>query len=105
MQYKTITLVLIEENPELHERLRQSRTLHSTMEKLAIQLKENHEMWKETLRRSKPNSDPSQIASEALEFACKELEEVLASASPQSETEVLSLDEAMSLLRRHTPPA
>jgi hypothetical protein len=104
MQYKTITLGRIEENPELHERLRQSRTLLSTLEKLAIQLKENHAMWQETLRQARPNSDPIQIASEALEIACKELEGVLASASPRTETEALCLDEAMSCLSPHTPP-
>ena len=105
MRYKTITLGLIEAQPELHERLRQQRTLRPTMEQLASELKTSHESWRARLRETRPGSDPAQIAGEALEIAVQELEEALASASRPSEDEPLALEEAMNFIRRHTPPA
>ena len=51
----------------------------------ARELKTSHEAWKETLSQARPGSDPSQIASEALEMALKELEDRLPSASPPDE--------------------
>jgi predicted nucleic acid-binding Zn-ribbon protein len=105
MPYKTITLGLIEQQPELYERLRKSRTMLRAMDQLAIELKERHEALKEQLSRSQTGIHPSQIASAALEMAVKELEEQLATASRQSESETFSLDEAMSSISRRTPSA
>jgi hypothetical protein len=105
MPYKTITLGLIEQQPELHERLRKSRTMLRAMDLLAIEMKERHEALKEQLSRSQADIHPSQISSAALEMAVKELEEHLASASHQSEAETFSLDEAMSYISRRTPSA
>ena len=104
-QYKTIALELIQEQPELHEQLRSSKTLLPAMDAYAIELKASHEAWKDQLSQAKPGSDPSQIASEALELAIQDLRDRLPSASPRDEAEPLSLDAAMSFLRRHTPPA
>jgi hypothetical protein len=104
-QSKTIALELIEEQPELHERLRSSRTLLSTMDACAIELKASHEAWKDQLGRARPGSDPSQIAPEAMELAVQELRDRLPSASPKDETEPIPLDAAMSSIRRHSPPA
>jgi len=101
MQYKTIILELLEQRPEMHEQLRQSRKLLPTLEIYAHELKTSHEAWKEVLSQSRPGSDPSQVASEALEMALKEMEDRLPSASPPNETEALSLDEAMAFL--HSP--
>jgi hypothetical protein len=69
MHYKTIVLGLIEERPEIHEKLRRTRTLLPTLELYAKKLKTSHEAWKEHLFKERPASDPSQIASEALEIA------------------------------------
>ena len=102
MQYKTIVLELLQQRPEMHEQLRKDRKLLPTMEIYAKELKTSHEAWKETLCQARPGSDQSQIASEALEMALKELEDRLPSASPQDETEALSLDEAMAFIRSHT---
>jgi hypothetical protein len=41
----------------------------------ATELKASHETWKQTLAEAKPGSEPSQIASEAMEMALKELED------------------------------
>ncbi len=87
MQYKTIVLELLQQRPEMHEQLRKNRKLLPTMEFYAKELKASHEAWKETLSQAKPGSDPSQIASEAMEMALKELEDRLPSESPQDEQE------------------
>jgi len=105
MHYKTIILGLLEQHPALHEQLRTSRTLLSTMNRTAITLKASHDSWKERIGQARPNSDPSQIASEALELAIEELRESLPSESTTDEMEPLSPDAAMAYLRRHTPPA
>ena len=92
MQYKTIILEMLEQRPRMREELRQSRKLLSTMERYATELKSSHEAWKERLREARPGSDPSQIASEAMELALKDMEDRLPSESAQDESETLSLD-------------
>src|SRR5271166_6224573 len=104
MQYKTIVLELLRERTELHEQLRLARKLLPTLELYAQDLKTSHEAWKEQLSQARPGSDPSQIASEALEMALKDLEERLPSASPD-DSHPLSLDAAMAYIRRHTSRA
>ena len=105
MQYKTIVLGLLQQNQELHERLRRERKLLATVNLLATELRDRHLAWKEQLSQARPNSDPSQIASVALEIALRDLQDSLRSESPPDEGEALSLDEAMAFLRRPTPPA
>lgn len=104
MQYKTIVLELIQQQPELHEQLRASRTLLATMDACALALKASHEEWMDRLSQRMSGSDRSQLSSEALEIAVKELEEDLSSAS-KAEEDGLSLDGAMAYLKRHTPTA
>jgi len=96
MQYKTIVHELLLTRTELHEQLRLTRRLLPTLESCARELKASHETWKETLSQAKPGSDPSQISSEALEMALKELEDRLPSVSPPDDREPLSLDKAMA---------
>lgn len=103
--YKTITLELIQSQPELYERLRSSKMLLPAMDAHAIELKASHETWKDRLSQESPDSDPSQIASVAMELATAELQERLSSESTLNETEALSLDAAMSFIRRHSPSA
>jgi len=102
MQYKTIILELLQQRPQMHEQLRKERKLLTTLEFYAKELKTSHEAWKELLEQSKPGSDQSQIASEALEIALKGLEDRLPSVSETGEEEAISLDEAMAYLRSHT---
>ena len=103
MLYKTIVLELLQQRKELYEAHRSERMLLSTLETYSKELKIHHEAWKETLSLAKPGSDPSQISSEALELALKELETRLPPAHHQGEDEVLSLDEAMAYLRNPSP--
>jgi len=102
MQYKTIVLELLQQQTELHEQLRLTRRLLPTIETCARELKSSHESWKETLSQANPGSDPSQISSEALELALKELEDRLPSASHPDESEPLSLDKAMAYIKIHS---
>lgn len=81
MQYKTIVLELLRQRPQMYDRLRADRSLLSALEQHAQQLKAGHAHWMELLRRTKPHSDPSQIAGEALELAIKEWEAGLPTAS------------------------
>ena len=104
MQYKSMSLSLIQENLELYEQLRSSKRLLPAMDAYAVDLKAGHEAWKDQLGRTRPGSDPSQIASEALELAIQDLQNRLSSASRTVEAEPLSLDAAMTFLR-HSPPA
>jgi hypothetical protein len=103
MQYKTIVLQLLEQNPQLRDQLKRERQMLPTMERYALELKTRHEAWKERLSQAMPGSDESQIASEALEMALKELEDRLPSASRPADREALSLDGAMAYVRRPTP--
>jgi hypothetical protein len=100
MQYKTIVLHLMEQHPEIYDQLRRQRLVLPTMEHYAQELRNLHLAWKETLTQATPGSDPSQISSEALELALKDLEVRLPSGSPRDGQEVLSLDEAMAFIRR-----
>jgi hypothetical protein len=102
--YKTIVLELLKQRPEMHNQLQMSRMLLSMLERYARELKANHETWKDRLSQAKPGSDQSQIASEALEIALKELEDFLDQASSPNDGKPPSLDGAMAFIRRRTPP-
>jgi hypothetical protein len=96
MQYKSIVLEMLKDRNDLHEELRLTRRLLPTMERCARELRASHEQWQETLSAQQPDSDPAQIASEALELALKELEDRLPSVSNQAGDDPLSLDQAMA---------
>lgn len=102
MQYKTIVLELLKERSELHDQLRLTHRLLPTMETCARELKAHHEYWKETLATASPESDPSQISSEAMELALSELEARLPSVHPQDDGQTLSLDQAMACVLSHS---
>ncbi len=104
LQYKTITQTLLEQRPMLHERLRQERMLLQAINLYATELKARHEALIAQLSQSNPENSTNLIASQALEIAVKEMEDSLPPASPQDETEALSLDQAMAYLRNRMPP-
>ena len=52
------------------------------------------------LLQLRPGSDPTQITSEAMEMAVKEMEDRLPSESPQDDNGATVLDAAMLFLRR-----
>ncbi len=102
MQYKTIILELLQQNPQMHEQLRQERKLLTTVEALAREFKTHHETLKEALATATPGSDPRQISSQALELALKIMKDHLSAESPRDEDKALSLDEAMAFIRNHS---
>jgi hypothetical protein len=105
MQYKTMVLELLQQRPRIHDRLRRQRMLLPTMEFYARELKDLHEGWKQHLAEARPGSDESQFASQALELALKELEDCLPGDSSSEAADQPSLDDFMTYLRDHTPPA
>ena len=97
---------LKEQHPALHERLRSSQMLLQAVNDYAITLRTAHLTWMDELKQANPGCAQALISSEAMELAMQDLSEALSSASPTSgEGEGLSLDDAMSFIRRHTPPA
>jgi hypothetical protein len=94
MQYMTIIHELLQQQPQTHEQLRKERRLLATVEQYAKELKTRHEAWKKMLVPLRPTSHPAQIASEALEFALKEVEHHLPSDSQEEEARQF-LDAAM----------
>ena len=104
MHYMSIVLELLEQRTALHEQLRLSGTLLPTLEAFAQDLREHHFELTEQMEKASPQSDPMQIASEALEIAVKELEDRLPAALPTDDGEVsLSLDQAMAYIRKPMP--
>ena len=98
MQYKTIILELLQQRPQMHEQLRLERKLLPTLEIYAKELKTSHEDSMEQLRQLRPGSEASQISSEAMEMALKEMEDRLPSES-QTDDHGTSLDQAMAFIR------
>jgi hypothetical protein len=101
MHYKTIILELLQQRPLIYDQFLKQRTLLPALEAHAQELKTIHEAWRDRLWQTRPDSDPSQVASEALELALKEMEDRLPSAPPPDDSEAMSLDAAMTLIR-HT---
>lgn len=105
MQYKTIVLEMLHDQPYLYEELRSSKRLLTAMESYAQELKAIHEACKKQLVQSSPQADYRLIESEALELAIQALLERLPCASLKAAAAPISLDAAMNQLRAHTPPA
>lgn len=104
--YKTIVLEFLkEQHPALHERLRTNRQLLRTVNAYATYLKTRHAVWMNELLPTGQWGDASQVSSQALEIALEDMQESLRKESSTDETEPLSLDAAMSFLRKHSPPA
>jgi len=103
MLYKTIVLEMLQDRPQLHDELRRQKLLLKTMEFYAGELKSLHEGWKQHMAETRPESDESQIASQALELALQELEDSLPSASSSEGEDRPSLDDLTTFLTAHTP--
>jgi hypothetical protein len=104
MQYMTIIHELLQQQTRTHEELRSSHKLLSTVESYAKELKARHEAWKKLLAPLRPRSYPTQIASEALEYALSEVQAHLPSDSQEEDAHQF-LDAAMFFLRSKKPRA
>ncbi len=105
MMYKTMILEMLQQRPQIHDQLRKDRNLLATMERYAMELEAIHEAWQEVLFQARPDSDPNQIASEALEMALSDMEDRLSNESAQESHEALSLDQAIAFIRKPTSDA
>jgi hypothetical protein len=105
MQYKTIVLNLLRQRRELHHQLKTSRTLLQAVDRYAGELRTSHQAWQLSLSQARPDSDLSQVNSEALEMALKELEDRLPAPSSEEDSEALPLEGAIEFIRERTPPA
>lgn len=102
MHYKTIVLELLQEHQEIRNRLQDAQMLLPTVELYANRLKISHEAWKNRLAMAKPGSSETQITSEALEIAIKEITDLLAMEFPQEDSQGFSIEAAMAFLHSHT---
>jgi hypothetical protein len=100
MHYKTMVHELVKSHPMIHDLLRRKRLLLPALDRYAAELKRRHDTLKDQLSQRKPGSDPSQISSEALEIALRELEDSFRSWSPTKNDDLLSLEEAVAFIRR-----
>lgn len=103
MEYKTITLELLQRHADLHDLLRKNRELLPAMETCAAALKARHETLKNQLAATNPDAHASQTASAAMAIAVQELEHRLQTAFPPDGQGTLSLDAGMAFLRNLTP--
>jgi hypothetical protein len=103
-QYKTLTLQMLRDNRPIYQQLKQTRTLPQTLDHYSRELKRSHTGWKDSLSESRPGSEPSQIAAEALELALQDLEEQLQSELPPDGSESQTLDAAINYLRNPSQP-
>lgn len=105
MQYKTMILELLQQQPEIHDRLRKERKLQAAMERYATELKATHRAWATFLFQIRPHGNKTLLISEALEFALSEMEDRF-SASLRQENRHQFLDAAKLFIRKpHTPRA
>lgn len=102
LQYKTIVLALLQQRPQMYQRLRKDHQLFMMLNYYARLLKHHHEIWMEHPWRTKPDG-PRQITRKALEIAAKNLDALLPYESPTGESGV-SLDDAVMFINSHTPP-
>lgn len=101
MQYKTIMLELLQQNPSLHDRLQKTGQLFSTMETYTRQLKVRHELWKASLAEQNPALGAIEISAAALEIAVQEIEQALRTEYPGNAGEPHSVAAAIDFVRVH----
>ncbi len=102
--YKSLTLQLLRQHPQIYHHLKQARKVPPTLDHYSRELKRSHKVWQDSLSESRPGSDPSQIAAEAMELALSDLEDRLHSEILPDGSESLTLDAAIDYLRNPSQP-
>ena len=103
MQYKTIVMELLEQNPELHNQLKQHQKLLETINEMAFELKASREHMIAELAAQQPDVAYSVTCSQATEIAIAELQQRLAPTSDHETNEAMSLDQIMASVTQHSP--
>lgn len=101
MNYKTITLELLQEHPLLHVRLKQGRQLLAALEACSTDLRTRHQKLVEQLSLARPKDSPAQLSLESYEIAIQELTERLRAAGRT--TDPIPTEHLLDFLRHHTP--
>lgn len=105
MTYQTMILELMMQRPRTLKELRSNRVLFPAIELYAKQLRQIHQSWKRHLFQNSLECCEEQIASEALEFALMEVQELFPT-EPSDEVGIpFSLASLMAFLRAQTPTA
>jgi hypothetical protein len=103
MQYRTIVLEIIQQNPTIHDQLRCKRELLATLRLFAIKLRIRHEAWMYMLKKAMPDSEQSQISGEAFEYALLDLKDSLrAKFPPEEEEEPFPVEDLMAFVLART---
>jgi hypothetical protein len=97
MQYKTITLELLQSLPQLFDRLRIADQLLAALEACSMNLRTRHLMLTSELSQSRPQTSEQQIKQESFEIALQELQNQLLSVSLPDQT--LSSEQLLETLR------
>ena len=79
MQYKTMILEMLRQRPRLHRRLKARHAMQETIDLYATELKTNHLALIKSLSQERATIDSSQLSSEALEIAIKDMQERIVS--------------------------
>ena len=99
--YKTICLHLLEDRPQLHEQLRQTRTLLPTLDRLASELKtkpRSVEVQPDGQPRRRTRADQQRSG---WNWPSRNWWTRLPSESPPDEEELATLDAAMAFITSH----
>jgi hypothetical protein len=102
MQYKTITLDLLESHPVLADRLKTAGRLLAALETCSTGLRARHLSLTDQLSQSNPQAATEDLSRRAFEIALRELEDRIRHAD-RPETPAPA-DLLIEYLRRHTPP-
>ena len=98
MLYKSIVHELLQQHPQVLDQLRGKRKMLRALNDYAAELRRKHNAWMAVLRPTWPPRSETQIASEALEIALWELENILHSEFPSGDSEPLPLEEVMAFI-------
>lgn len=101
MNYKTVTLELLQDQPQLHDLLKRDRLLLAALEACSTDLRTRHLTLVRQLSQSRPEASPEQTSLEAYEIAVHELYQRIGAAARPDEP--IPADQLIDFLRLHTP--
>lgn len=102
MQYKTITLELLESFPEMALTLKSADRFLAALEACSTDLRTRHLSLMDLLCRTNPQTGTEELSSRAFEIALQELEARIQFAGQPAT--LAHPDQLIEYLRRHTPP-
>lgn len=101
MNYKTVTLELLQDQPQLYDRLKRDRLLLAALEACSTDLRTRHLALARQLSQSRPEASLEQTSLEAYEIAVHELHQRIEAAALPDES--IRADQLIDFIRLHTP--